>query len=157
MYSVLKGVFALTINTDIHFSYIFLHRTKMPLILRPSNVNKSAKQIWAYPKPFSNRSSRPIFWSFLCSYSQLGVHLIHHSGAIWLCCVLLHGRCSNLSSTSVAYLRENFSVTMEAIIFTQLCVINQHLHHREHSYSGWCFSSIRFNGVSNSFFFRFYR
>ena len=36
-------------------------------------------------------------------------------------------------------------------IFTQLCVTNQRLYHREHSYSGWCFSSVRFDGVSNIF------
>jgi hypothetical protein len=60
--SVLKVVFALMMNTDIDFSYIFHQRTKVSLVLRPSNVNISAKQIWAYPKPFSSRSSRPIFW-----------------------------------------------------------------------------------------------
>jgi len=152
MCSVLKVVFAPTINTDIDFSYIFLQQTNVPLKLRPSNVNVSAKQIWAYPKPFSSRSSRPIFWSFLCSYSKLGLHLIHHSAAIWLCGVVLYGRCSNLSSGSVLNSGENLSITIETIMFTQLCVINQRLYHREHSYSCWCFSSVRFEGVSNIFF-----
>ena len=103
MCSVLKVVFALTINTDIDFSYIFFQRTNISLILCPCNLNICAKQIWAYPKTFSSRSSRPFFFfkSLLCSYSKLGLHLTHHSAAIWLCNVVLYGRCSNLSSGSV--------------------------------------------------------
>ena len=112
----------------------------------------SVLKVWAYPKPFSSRSSRPIFWSFLCSYSKLGRHLAHNSAAIWLCGVVLYGRCSTLSSGSVPTSGENLPITMEMIIFIKLCVMNQRLYRREHSYSVWCFSSVGFDGVSNKFF-----
>jgi hypothetical protein len=150
MCSVLKVFSALTINTYTDFSYIFLQLTKIPLILLPSNVNSSAKQILAYQKPFSSRSSRSLFLSFLC-YSKPGLHLIHNCTAIWLCGVGIVWQMLKSFFRFSANLRENFSINVETIMFTQLCVINQRLHHREHSYSGWCFGSVRFDGVSNKF------